>query len=182
MADNKKEDIEFVLNGMFASIEAGSRDIYNSIKSTSIIKNGIIAVDQNRPDEFHLMVGYQLDKVIDGLLSTEIPESREAQFLFKHSRFVENHFKELIVKFEGCGCCADKSRTIVRRLAKSLRTGDDIHFDYNQEVTYHLPQKIFNAHDKVMNFFIALQSLYYGKSDLFIEVIDEINKEMLEKS
>lgn len=170
------KDVKNVLDGILSSIDNENQFNYSLVESLPVMQDAVKNIKENNCEMFYLSLIYPINKVIDGLLSKEIPQSSEARFLFKNSRFVEDHFEYLIQKFEGHACCADKSSMIVGSLAKSLKTGTEIVFDYDQEYTYHLPKKIFKTHDEIMRFFKALQSLFYGKSDLYINEISEIYK------
>lgn len=167
-----------VLNELLANFEGESKAVYESVRFLEPTKEAVEYVKHNKPDYFRLMFVNKICKVVDGLLSSEIPQSREAQFLFKHADFVESHYKKLINNLEGGECSSDKSRTIIRSIAKSLRTDEEISFNYNQEYTYHLPVKIFRTHEEIMTFFKALYHLYYGNPDLYIAALGETHKKV----
>lgn len=168
----KSDDIKFVLEGMLSGIDSKNKQNYASVEP--LMEAAVESIKENDLDKFFFSLIYPINNVIEGLLAKEAPP--EAEFLFANSRFIENHFKDLFVKFEGSACCADKSRTIMRRLAKSFQTGEEIVFDYTQEYTYHLPTKIFKTHIQIMNFYKALNDLYYGNHDLYLTEIANIHK------
>ena len=126
----------------------------------------------------HFSLIYPLSLTIDGLLAHELPGSSEAQFLYKHSQFVENHYQRLIEEFEGAPCCADKSRTIMRSLSDFLKSGQQISFDYGQQYTYHLPKSVFTTQGEIVEFFNALYRLYYGNFKPFIDAVQRIESRM----
>jgi len=111
--------------------------------------------------------------MVDGLLST-VSDNKDASFFLKHGEFVEKHFVRFIEKKEGPACSADKSRFIMRALINYYLNGDEINIDYSQEYTYHLPVSIFNTHDKIVNFALSLQKLYYGHHEEYIKEILKI--------
>ncbi len=98
----------------------------------------------------------------------------EIQFLLLQSQFIEVHFKRIIQQIEGHGCCADKSRTIMRALYQSVASEQPIVFNYEREVTFHLPKTVFNTHDKIYNFFKALHFLFYGNPERYLKQLNEI--------
>lgn len=167
-------DIRKVLGGLFASIDDGNKDSYESVASTPAVQKAVEGVRQDSLSSFYFSLIYPLSNMVDGLLAKELPLSRDAQFLFKHSEFVESHFLALIVKFEGSACSSDKSKTVLRRLLGYLKTGEEITFDYTQEYTYHLPKRVFTDHGEITRFFAALRQLYHGNSEQFIKTVHDI--------
>ncbi len=163
-----KNQLAGIFSGIFAAIDAENADAAEPLLALEPIQRGLEELRINRPDRFYMTTIYPMSRAVDGLIATVV-QGHQAQFLAKHSEFVEGYFKKLIEKYEGSPCCADKSRTVVRYIMRSLRTGELIKFDYNQEYTYHLPKKVFTSHDEIMALFDALHRLYYANPEPFIE-------------
>ena len=171
-----QSDISTVLTAIFNGVEEESKASFESVASIPSVKRAVVCVRNGNCTGFYFALMYPIRKMVNGLLAKELPNSPDAQFLLKNSRFIENHFKKLIEKLEGSACCADNTRTIMKELFRFLTTGKEITFDYTQEYTYHLPVLIFNTHDEIVVFFKALRHLHYGYPDQYIETLAKIYK------
>lgn len=168
-----QDDIKNVLEGLFSGIQESSKKSFASVADLPAMQAAATAVREGQAESFYYSLIYPLSKMVDGLLSSNL-QSEDAKFLFKHSQFVERHYKRLFERFEGSACCADKSRTILRRLVKYFTTGEEIKFNYSGEVTYHLPVKIFKTHAQILQFYKALQHLYYGSPDTYLKAMSQL--------
>lgn len=101
-------------------------------------------------------------------------DNRNLLFLMKHYDFVEIQFKKLITNIEGHPCSADKSGFIMSSLINHFKDNKSITLNYNQEYTYHLPEKIFNSEEKILKFFDAVHRLYYGQTEIYFNVYNEV--------
>lgn len=173
MTDIEK-GLKDVMQGMFASITEDNNRAYDEISGNPAIESARKYIADRNTEEFYLMFLYPLMSPIEGFLENEFPGNTKAQFLFQRIDFVEIHFLNLIEKIEGSACSADKSRTIMRCIARFLIDGSEIKFDYEQEYTYHLPKKVFLDHESIMNFFDAIYNLYYGDHIKYIYEIQRI--------
>lgn len=97
-------------------------------------------------------------------------------FLIENYGFVERNFCSLFAEFEGQGCSADKSRTVSRSLFAHLLQGKPIEFDYGAQYVYHLPKTIFKDQQSIVEFFEALQGLFYGKPAKYLDAISELHR------
>lgn len=172
------EDINNVLGSLLAGIEEGSIAKYESMARSPALRAASEAVGRGDIDGFYFALTYPLSNLVDGLLARELPQSREAQFLFKHSQFVERHFRKLIEQYEGSACCADKSGVVLRKLLGFLKTGEAISFDYKQKYTFHLPALVFKTHAEIIEYFEAVQGLYYGNAEQFMQAVNRISSRM----
>lgn len=163
--DMKTEAIKDFLNSMADSIEKEKIELFEKIIDSSEIKQ------YENPNEFFYAVLYPWEKFISGFLKSTLNANRDVEFIWKHSEFIDRHFRNLFEKYEGSACCADKSRTIVKRLLKYYDNGEKIEFDYEAEYTYHLPKKIFKSHDHIVQFYEGLKSLLYGRPEKYIEAL-----------
>ena len=167
-------DIGDVLNAIFNVVEEESKTRFESVASIPSIQKSVDAVRKGDLDAFFFSLTYPLSEIVDALISKELPNSPHALFLFKNSLFVEKHFERLIEKFDGSACCVDKTRNIMEQLLRFLNSGEEISFDYCQEYTYQLPVRIFNTHDEIFTFFKALNHLYYGSPEPYLQSLSEI--------
>ncbi len=174
MTKNNDNDIATLLTGLFSGIDDENKALAASLTDCELIKKAIECIKEDNPEHFHLFMTYPIERFVDGMLSREMPQSRDGQFLFKEAGFIESHFEKLIDKHEGGACCADKSRSIMRALARYFLKGQPIAFDYTQEYTYHLPKLIFKTHDDIVGFFEALKHLYFGSPDLYLNALQKI--------
>lgn len=97
-------------------------------------------------------------------------------FLIENYEFVERNFCSLFSEFEGSACSADKSRTVSRALFGHLLQGKPIEFDYGAQYVYHLPKAIFKDQQSIVDFFVALQGLYYGKPARYLDALSELHR------
>ncbi len=74
-------------------------------------------------------------------------------------------------------CCADKTRTIIKRLIDFYENGIRIEFDYTQEYTFHLPKIIFKIHEDIIEFYEGLKFLQNTGNPLkYLNAIKNLNK------
>lgn len=152
-----------VLSSLLARAQQGAIAASQQFPDQPAIAAAQAAVQAGRVDLFERALARPLAQVVEGVLHQELMHNYRAQFLFQHSRFVEQHLRAVIEKVEGRACCADKTRTVLRALAGHLVHGTPIAFDYAQEYTFHLPTTVLREHTDVVAFFDALVELYYGK-------------------
>lgn len=135
-----------------------------------------LALATRNPEHFRLHASYPLERVIQTLLKQGLGDNTSAVFLFGQYRFVEGHFKELYTQLEGSACCADKSRWATRALARHFLDGKPIVADFSQEYTFHLPKRVLNTQESILAFFDALRSLYAGRPQKYLTVLDSLYK------
>ncbi len=165
-----KKELESVINSIVSAASKENLDLFLALSSNKSIDKAVENVKRCDGGDFYFGLTRPIEKVVDGLLST-VTENRSAKFILKHYMFVEGHILTLIKQHEGNACSADKSRTIVRKALNFYINGKEIEFDYNAEYTYHLPKKIFKTHDEIVSFIDALNSLYHGRSILYIKYL-----------
>ena len=170
----KKDKIKEVLNGMIDNISKEQIELYQSLIDKKCYEN-ITDIE-----EFYFGLIYPFKEFISGLIRSEISNNRDIVFLLQHSQFIESNFVKLIEKYEGRGCCSDKSRTILKRLLDFYLNGNKIEFDYTQEYTFHLPSLIFKTHEEIVEFYEGLKNLYYGNPIKYLEELKTLtsNAEM----
>lgn len=142
------------------------------------LENGSIetALAQRNPEHFRLFALYPLESLIGALSDDVLGGHGPAKFLFTQYRFVETHFKEVFRRLEGNTCCADKSRWVTRALARHLLDGTPIHADFNQQYTFHLPSKVLNTQESILDFFEALRFLHAGQPERYLKALSAVHQ------
>jgi len=164
------------LGGVLDALSKGNSEAFEAVENHAAVQKAIDLAKAGKFEEFYFALMYPFEQVMDSIAQRALPESRNAQFLMKHSEFVESHFVNLIEKYEGRACSADKSRTILSHLLAFFIKGKRIEFNYAQEYTYHLPKKIFTTHEEILGFFEGVQRLYYGRPDEYLKALMETMK------
>lgn len=131
-------------------------------------------INDHRPDRFRILRDQLFSRSVEGLLMSAGAGSDELKFLYMESKFVQNHVRALIERYEGGACVADKTRTILKALARFYADGQPIFFNYSGEFTYHLPDIILREQAEILRYFRALRSLHLGRSDRYIEFLHSI--------
>ncbi|MCC5610986.1 hypothetical protein LC612_30615 [Nostoc sp. CHAB 5834] len=164
------QGIASLMDALVNSFQSEQLEAADALAEQPLIKEAREALESHRLDYFWLSF-HPLNQAIDGLIAQAYPQSRKAQYLARHYAFVSNHFRALIEQYEGSSCCADKTRTIIKAILRSLLTSQPIQFDYQQKYTFHLPERIFKTHEEIFEFFEALLRLQAGKSDLYLQFL-----------
>lgn len=115
------------------------------------------------------------------MLQTNGVTNQDVVFIFQNSQFVERHFRYFIEKIDGRAYSADRSRTIIKALVATFSTGEDISFNYEQEYTYHLPEKVFRTHQDIIEFYQGVKNLFYGNPDKYLLAVKKIYQGLQEK-
>jgi hypothetical protein len=170
----KADAITSTLTAMMAGIQQEGIDMYRSAYGDPLVQEAVGFVRERNAERFYLTLQYPFEQLVEAIVETEMPGNANAKFLMTHSQFVEGHIEQLIKKYEGWSCCADKSRKIMNSLLHFLLNDTPITFDYTQEYTYHLPKKVLNNHDIVVEFFEAVRRLYYGQPESYFKVMAKI--------
>lgn len=170
-ADNSVSSIKSVLSGLLAGINADNEKAYRELAETDIMKLARQKVEEGDPEDFYYGLLYPMEQVVEGLLESVLPQNDKAQFIFKHFDFVEQHVKTVIVRFEGSPCSADKASAVIRRLLGFYLKGHPVVFDPDEEYTYHHPKKVLTTHGEIVEFFEAIQRLYYGDGDAYFKAV-----------
>ncbi|MBM5458899.1 hypothetical protein H8F21_15135 [Pseudomonas sp. P66] len=157
-----REAIAAVISGILTSADDESVLAFKGLADSEHFIELDEQITARCPDEFGLYLATGHMKAVDGLLHERLGGNSRARFLFRHGAFVEGHVRKRIERAEGYSCSADKTRTVLRSLARHLIDGVPIVFDHSGETTFHLPLKILTTESEVVSFYDALHRLYYG--------------------
>ncbi|MBU2840238.1 hypothetical protein HF670_11845 [Acidithiobacillus thiooxidans] len=166
--DTDANSIASVLESILAVVDADMAHTFLSIADTRAAEQAIQYARDGNYKGYYYKLSYPLLKMQRGLLKHALPGKRDAQFIIEHQDFVVANFNEMIARREGRACCADKTRTIIRKLLRYYITGEEIVFDRDAEYTFNLTEKVFTEHAEIVDFFKSLQALYYGISDRYL--------------
>lgn len=172
--DPTNADIASVLESLLAGVDADAAQAFLSIAGTGAADKAVQYVREGDHERYHYALPYPLQKLLRGLLNYAIPGKREAQFILEHQDFVSAHFRSVITGQEGMSCCADKTRTILRKLLRYYLAGEEIVFNRDAKYTFDLTEKVFTCHEDIVEFFNALQGLYYGNPKQYLAVLSKI--------
>lgn len=167
MSDSNKDSLKSVMTSLLDFADTEAVEVFAEIKSMPQIEKALQSAKEGNVEEFYYELIYPLSQAIDGLLHSAEANDKLA-FIFKHYNYVNSQIEGLIEKVEGAPFSADKSSTVLRDLIKFYMTGEATEFNYNADITYHLPKNIFTTHGDRIKFFEAIMSLYYGKSDAYL--------------
>lgn len=167
--ENYKTD-KSIMNELFNHIN----DIYTKEKIELFLKtqDKIEWIGVNYPNEnnfnidsYRYNVSDYFKDIADGYLITMFWENENLLFLFKHIDFIENNVHNIIKEKEWSTCSYDKTNWIISSLFKKYYYNKTIDFspikDWEKEYSYFIPKTILNTETDILNFFEALQSLYY---------------------
>jgi hypothetical protein len=126
------------------------------------------SVDALDPEHFHLLLSWPVEQIAQAVLASRGQENARAIFIFTHYSFVERHLKGLFYSFEGMSCCADKSRWAARALLLYFAHGKAIVLNMEQEYTFHLPKRVLNTQEQLLEMFEGLYTLHCGKPEKYL--------------
>lgn len=176
---NNKDDstvigaLESLLDGVLGQYGEEAKQRYLALCDHVFVQRGLQAVVNQDPPLFHIHFSWELEKLAEGVIRAGLATIQPVEFsklrtLFIHQDFISGHFRAVIDEVEGGACCADKTRFLMRGLARFFALGEPLTFKRNQEYTFHLPTKVFVTHEEVVLYFDALHSLYYGRPEKFL--------------
>jgi hypothetical protein len=114
-----------------------------------------------------------MDDLVDTILKKVAPNSPEARFLLKNSRYVDSQIRNVFQSLEGSACCADKTRTVMQALLAFYLKGKPISFNYSAQYIFQLPERVMKTQDEIVGFFEAVYFLHYGRPENFLKVMED---------
>ena len=124
-------EVSGVLAGLVSHLDADAVEAIRPIAQTAAVRKAIECARIGDYQGYRFALSYPLQKVMHGLLGVAIPGKVEAQFILTYQDFLKAHFQEIITRYEGMSCCADKTGAILRRLLRYYLFGEEIVFDKN---------------------------------------------------
>jgi hypothetical protein len=165
-----KKDIHNVLDAFIGTIDKENLDLYKRLVGS---RPNIKIKDY---EDFHFLLVYPFEKFLKGMIQNTFGGCyADIEFILLNSQFIERQFIELIRKIEGSACCADKSKSIMKRLIRFFETGEEITWDYNAEFTYGMPKMIFTTHNEIITFYQSLVKLFYGDPTPYIKEYEKLS-------
>lgn len=175
MSEINQETMKNVLNSMLSGLKEENVNNASNVADEVKEKYQSVLESPNPPDEHFFAVTYPFKELDEGLLFNAGVKNERTIFLIQEHSFVDNHLSNLFTKYEGMACSADKARTIVAKLYRYLEEGKEITFDYNAQYTYHLPKKILNNHQEIVEYFEALMTLFYGRFEKYLKCLEKFD-------
>lgn len=173
-SEDFKKSLTTVLTGMMSGINTERLEkVLNTYDERTLERIKSFVENGGSVEDFYFLGIYELESYIDGLCLLAAGDSRDLHFILENYNSLEGFFRFYVEKFEGSACCADKSRTIVAKLAKFFKDGERISFNYDQQYTYHLPTKVFTDHDDILEFYGAVRGLTYQNPTLFLKYVQK---------
>lgn len=127
------------------------------------------------PSVFYYNLVSPVNTACREVISENLKANPQAYFMFEQFYFVESHIENMIIRLEGTRvCCSDKSSTVIEAILQYLVEDKPIVFNYDAEYTYHLPKKYFVAQEPILEFYFALQELYYGKPVKYLDCLSKM--------
>lgn len=169
-----EDSLSDVFTGLLAAIDERNRQRFEAAAANPTIQLAVEKVRAGDVKGFHYALIYPMSNLIEGLLASELPGNRKAQFLFTHGNMVTMHLRNLFEKYEGSACCMDKAGTVVRKLARFLTTGEEISFKTDGPYRFNLPTTILRTHKDILMFFDALETMSYGTPGPYLKALEAI--------
>ena len=168
-----EEQLKNVMTGILSMVEDNNALSATELLKLDNVKKALKSAVDGDIEDFYFSVIYPMEGALDGVVQ-QVSGNNMVQFLLIHGQFVERQFENIIKKYEGFSCCADKSRTIMNKLFLALLNDEEISFNYDSEYTYHLPKTVFKNHDDIIMFFNGVYALYWGKYEKYIKALNHI--------
>jgi hypothetical protein len=174
MTGQSTAQIQEVITAILGSADQDKMALFAAIQDHPLLQDAQTFARDGQAERFLYALPYPLERVVDGLLQTVLPEKLEAHFILKQYRFLNAHFQRIIQDREGLSCCGDKSRTILDRLLQYFLTGKEVVFDPGEQYTFGHPTVVFTTHQEIVTFFEGLYGLYYGNPDLYVTALKNV--------
>jgi hypothetical protein len=166
--------IRAVISSILSGYDATSQALFRSVVANLDLSSIIEALDNKNPSVFHREMIKPFHRIVEAMLDERFEDNTRARALFEHAEFFSRHFRFIIERFEGSSCCADKTATVMAKLAHHLIDGTPITFNYKQEYTYHLPTTVFTKEAEIVEFFQATHHLMHGQPLEYIRVLGKL--------
>jgi hypothetical protein len=150
-----------IVDNILSSIDEDNLKLYKSIMEKQL--KPIREFDN--PEDFNLLFLWQFDCFTETYLKYELGINDKVATVWQHWGFLDSHFSQLFLEYEGSAFCHDKSRLVIDRIIRFYKTGEKIEFE---NCTFSKPVKILTTHDEVIEMYDAIMNLRYGKGRPYI--------------
>lgn len=147
MSNELEKDIELVIDALFRGIEEEDELKYRDEIKESFDKHGDMLLD---PDKFKVLFTFKksgLGRVMAKTILTTLQLRENTKFTREQAYLLEDVYlnyglyeaqvRRLIEKYEGHGCCADKSRFLLKCYVHQIKTGELP--DFGERTDYWIP-------------------------------------------
>lgn len=160
-----------VLEALARSAGEDEVAVFKALSEQPVVSLASKAIELGNLEAWYFGFQYPLKRLERGLLNAKLSNPK-ARFVFEELSFIETYLKRLFRDYEGSFACADKMRMVLRSWVRHLQTNKPIVWDYEQEYTYHLPQRILRTHKDIAVFFQAVYQLRYGNITPYYQMVE----------
>lgn len=180
--DITESKVTACLNELFNTLADGQKqkraEKLEKIKTNPTVSSAVQLLNAGRWEQFDWDLIDPLEDIATSIIEEKYEgktENGQLVFLLTKQAFIRGHLSRLFQRFEGLACSADKERTVFNAIARWLINGDEIKFNYHGSYTFQLPKRILTTHKDVINYFVAIYNLYYGRSDLYLNELKKFS-------
>lgn len=118
-------------------------------------------------DDWFYGVLYPIEKLVTWyLLIWKVEDKR--QFLFENIKFIEHHLDKIISMTDWRACSHDKTSYITNSLLL-ISKWIEVDFEIGDKCFWICRKPLLNTEEKVVEFYNAIQQLYYGNLSKYLE-------------
>lgn len=169
-----KEALDGLLNGILGMAREGQIDAFKAAEQQPLVQAALTKVRLRSPIDFRRVLLRPFEQLATGVLLAEVGQNHSLHFLFMESQYVERQVRAVIERAEGGCCVADKTRSVVRALARYLADQTPIAFNYGAGNDFAFPKIVLTTQTEIVAFFEAIQSLHYGRPEKYLAVLQSI--------
>lgn len=191
MSEKVKEELKVVMNGLLdGMMNEAMKEHHETVKAlVEEYGDGLL-----NPEHYHLYVSFKqekMERVLMRTLMTKLQMDANQQFTSKQQysiqevymnyNFYESQIRRVIEEYEGNGCCADKSRFLLKAYIEHIKTG--VLPDFGSRSNYWIP--MFGSPKAWMEVLSRCGNLECGQFDYYKEardvLIEEVEQGVLER-
>ena len=184
MSEDLKVELKSVMDALFDGIMTEAMAEHHETVKTLVEEHGDRLLN---PEHFRLLVSHKHDEVESVLVKTLMSkiqldagqqftrtQSYGIESVYLDYQFFELQIRRIIEDFEGSGCCADKSRYLLKAYISYIKT--DVLPDFGNRSDYWIP--MFGSPKAWMEVLSRCGNLMYGQFDYYKEARDVLIKEI----
>lgn len=186
MSEELKVELKSVMNTLFEGIMTEAMAEHHETVTTLVEKHGDRLLN---PEHFRLLVSHKHDEIESVLMKTLLSkiqldsgqqftrtQAYNIEAVYEDYQFFELQIRRIIEDYEGSGCCADKSRYLLKAYISYIKTG--VLPDFGNRSQYWIP--MFGSPSAWMDVLSRCHNLLYGQFDYYKEVRDVLIQEIEE--